>query len=307
MDQAHIPDIGARHMAAVLAVAEYRSFVAAAAALRTSQPALTRSIKRVEDILGVRLFERSTRSVEITEAGREFIAVAQRITSDLRITIESMRDLAEQKRGQVIVSTITSLANSVLPSAIADYRLRQPGIEIQLRDSIHGTVIDDVKSGVADFGLNYLVDTPETMKALRLSEGAFELVTRNDHPLAASGCRQVRFEELEGLALVSMPPEAQTRRVLDATASVRGIRLRHAVVVSQIPTLLSFVRAGAGVGLVPSAAISGELGGGLVRLSVRQPKITLDIGILQLKERTLSPAAKGLLETIRRHWTAIDA
>src|SRR5579871_4605091 len=69
------PDVGTRQLEAVLALAEYGSFVAAAARLRISQPALTRSIKRLEAQLGVQLFERSTRRVQITAAGREFAAV----------------------------------------------------------------------------------------------------------------------------------------------------------------------------------------------------------------------------------------
>ncbi len=307
MDPSHIPDIGARQIAAVLAVAEYRSFVAAAASLRMSQPALTRSIKRVEDVLGVQLFERSTRTVRVTEAGREFIAVSKRITSDLRIAVESMRELAEQQRGQVIVSSTISLANGILPHAIAAYRQDRPGIEIQVRDGIHGSVIDDVKAGVADFGLNYLVDTPETMETRRLGTGQFDLVAGKEHPLAESPDHAVEFDRLSEVALVSLPAEAQTRRVLDSTAAARGIRLRHAVVVSQIPTLLSFVRAGAGVGLVPSAAIGGPLGNGLVRLRVRDPRIALDVGIVWLKDRTLSPAAMGLMETVVDLWDSVDA
>ncbi len=302
MDPSFIPDINARHMAAVLAVAEYRSFVAAASALRTSQPALTRSIKRVEDILGVQLFERTTRTVEITEAGREFIAVAQRITNDLRITVESMRELAEQKRGQVIISSIISLANGVLPQAIAAYREDRPGIEIHVRDSIHGNVVDDVKSGVADFGLNYLADIPDTMETLRLGEGHFDLVVGQSHRLARARREVIRFDDLVDIPLVSMPPESQTRQVLDRNAAIRGIRLHHTVVVSQIPTLLSIVRAGAGVGFVPSASISGTLADGLVRLKVEEPRISLDIGLVKLKDRVLSPAAEGLLQTIREHW-----
>ena len=305
MEQGPIPDIGSRQIAAVLAVAEYRSFVAAAASLRMSQPALTRSIKRVEDILGVQLFERSTRSVRVTEAGREFIAVSRRITSDLRIAVESMRELAEQKRGQVIVSSTISLANGVLPLVIASYRKQRPGIEIQVRDGIHGNVIDDVKSGIADFGLNYLVDTPDTMETRSLGTGHFDLVAGRGHPLANTPHKTINFDDLEGVPLVSLPVEAQTRKVLDNTAAARGIRLRHAVVVSQIPTLLSFVRAGAGVGLVPSAAIEGSLGDGLVSLAIREPKIALEIGIVWLKDRTLSPAALGLLTAIEEGWTLL--
>ncbi len=82
MPPTNIPDLTARQLYAVLAVAEYNSFIAAAAFLKTSQPALSRTIKRVEDIVGVRLFDRSTRRIAITTAGREFVAVAERMLND---------------------------------------------------------------------------------------------------------------------------------------------------------------------------------------------------------------------------------
>ena len=285
---------------AVLAIAENRSFVAAAAELHMSQPALTRTIKRTEDVLGVRLFERTTRKVELTEAGREFVAVAQRIASDLRITTKNMRELADQQRGQVIVTSIMSVANGVLPAPIAAYRRDRPGIEIHVRDGIHGTVIEDVKSGAADFGIGYLRDIPQGLTTTRLGQGHFDLVAPRDAPIAADGVTSICFDALHDVALVSMPPDSQTRRVLDATAALRGVSLYHAVIVSQIPALLNFVRAGVGIGLVPSASITGALGGDLVRLAVREPQISLDIGVMQLSGRVLSPAAEGLLQEIGR-------
>src|SRR5437879_2834909 len=110
----------------------------------------------IEGILGVRLFDRSTRSVRITTAGKEFVAVAERILNDLRITLRSMRELSDQQRGQVIVSSIMSVANGQLPRLVAEYRKAFPGIEIHVRDGVHGGVLEDVRSGAADFGITYL-------------------------------------------------------------------------------------------------------------------------------------------------------
>lgn len=302
MNTGHIPDIGARQLVAVLTVAEHRSFVAAAAELRMSQPALTRTIKRIEDVLGVRLFERTTRSVSLTDAGREFAALAQRMTDDLRIAAQAMQERAEQQRGQVIVTCLMSVAHGVLPGAIAAYRRARPGIEIQIRDGIHGSVLEDVKNGAADFGISYLQGIPESLNCTRLGQGHFDLVAGKASEFGGSGGKSIRFDDLRGVPLISLPPESQTRRVLDATAAGRGFTLTHAAVVSQIPTLLSFVRAGVGVGLVPSASITGDLGDDLVRLSVREPRISLDIGIVRIAGRTLSPAAEGLLEVIAQAW-----
>ncbi|MEM0990983.1 MAG: LysR family transcriptional regulator [Pseudomonadota bacterium] len=303
MSTGHIPDIGARQLVAVLTVAEHASFVAAAAELRMSQPALTRMIKRIEDVLGVQLFERTTRTVRLTDAGREFVALARRMTDDLRIAGQAMRELADQQRGQVIVSTLMSVAHGVLPGAVGTYRAAHPRIEIQVRDGIHASVLEDVKSGAADFGITYLQDVPEAVRTTRLGQGHFDLVARRGAVLPALKDGAILFDDLRGLPLVSMPPGSQTRRVLDATAAARGFQLHHTAVVSQVPTLLSFVRAGVGVGLVPSAPISGDLGDDLIRLSVTDPRIVLDIGILCLADRALSPAADGLMEVILAGWS----
>ena len=105
------PDLTSRQLQTILALAEYGSFVAAASLLKTSQPAVTRTVKHVEEVLGIKLFDRSTRSVQITAAGKEFAAVAARILNDLKITLQSMRELSDQRRGQIIISSIMSVAN----------------------------------------------------------------------------------------------------------------------------------------------------------------------------------------------------
>src|SRR6516165_9362966 len=134
MQPVNVPDLTAH---AVLAVAEYNSFIAAAAFLKTSQPALTRTIMRVEDVLGVRLFDRSTRRVAITAAGKEFVAVAERMLNDLRISVRSMREIGEERRGQIIISSVVSVATGLIPAVVAKYRASRPGIEIILREGLH--------------------------------------------------------------------------------------------------------------------------------------------------------------------------
>src|ERR1700749_2997504 len=126
MRDSRTPDLTSRQLQTVVALAEYESFIAAAALLRTSQPAVTRTVKHVEEVLGVKLFDRSTRSVQITAAGREFAGVAARMLNDLKITLGSMRELADQRRGQIIVSSIMSVANGRLPGLVREYRVTYP-------------------------------------------------------------------------------------------------------------------------------------------------------------------------------------
>src|SRR5262245_37255567 len=203
-------DLTLRQLQTILAPAEYGSFIAAAASMKTSQPAVTRTVKHLEDMLGVKLFERSTRSVQITDAGKEFAAVAARMLNDLKITVGSMRELADQHRGQIILSSIMSVANGKLPELVAAYRRNYPGVELYVRDGVHGTVIEDVRSGAADFGITYLDDLPDPFVSTLLGREEFAVVLPRNHPLAAKA--SLALVELRGQPLVSLPVDSRTRR-----------------------------------------------------------------------------------------------
>jgi DNA-binding transcriptional LysR family regulator len=180
-----VPDLHSRELRAVLAVAEYRSFVAAAAGLKVSQPALTRTIKQLEAKLGVLLFARSTREVAATDAGKEFAALAERLINDLKIGVESVRERASEPRGQIVVASVISLASLISPRLIADFARRFGGVEIHLREGLQSSVRDDVRSGVADFGVGYVDRLPRLFSTERLGEERFHAVLPANHPLAA--------------------------------------------------------------------------------------------------------------------------
>jgi DNA-binding transcriptional LysR family regulator len=301
MDLSHIPDLGSRQLLAVLAIADYGSFIAAAAFLKTSQPALTRTIKRIEDVLGVSLFERTTRRVQLTPAGREFVAVAERVLNDLRISVRSMRDLADQHRGQVIVAAIESVATGLLPRIIAEYHITRPAIELRVREGVHGAVLEDVRSGVADLGLTFADELPDTIAMVPLGREVFLAVMQRQHRLAAS--RGVTMKQIAREPLVSLTHDSRTRRTIDAAASKQGITLQHAVTVTQLATVMSFVRAGLGVAIVPADAIAGFNTDGLKTLPIIRPTLSHNLGLITLKEREPTPAAIGISTLIRSVWS----
>jgi DNA-binding transcriptional LysR family regulator len=303
MQPTNIPDLSARQLHAVLAVAEYSSFIAAAAFLNTSQPALTRTIKRVEDVLGVRLFDRSTRRVAITAAGREFVAVAERMLNDLRISVGSMRQISEQQRGQIIISSIMSVATGLLPAIVAKYRASRPGIEIILREGVHGTVLEDIRSGAADLGATYVDDVPDFVESKRVSREVFDVILPRSHPLTKSARRSsVTLTDLVSFPLVSLPHESRTRRIIDAAASTAGHTLQHVATVAQFATMMSFVRAGVGIAIVPSGAIAGLLGRDIAVLTLRKPRLSRDVGLIWLRERELTPVAQGFAVLFEEMW-----
>lgn len=300
MDTSGLPDLTSRQLETVLALAEYESFIAAAASLKTSQPVVTRTIKHVEEVLGVKLFDRSTRSVQITAAGKEFVGVAARMLNDLRITIRSMHELSDQRRGHVFVSSIMSVANGKLPTLLSEYRLTYPGIELHVHDGVHGTVIEDVRSGTADFGITYLDDLPDPFLSTPLGKEEFRVVLRRDHELAKR--KTLSLSDLKEMPFVSLPRDSRTRRVIDTAASSLGLSLNYVVTVSQFATMLGFVRAGIGVAIAPLSGVENFLGKELSVVPIRGKPLARDLGLITLKEREPSPAAAGLMSLVRTTW-----
>jgi DNA-binding transcriptional LysR family regulator len=279
-----LPEINSRQLAAVLAVAEYRSFIAAAAHLGISQPALTLAIKRLEQTLKIQLFTRSTRSVTITAAGREFVAMSERLLNDLKLGMRSLNELSDRQRGQVIV---TSLIELPVSGVIAEYGRRFPGIEIQLREGFRDDVRDDVRSGLGDFGIGNLGDLPDQFVTESLGVRELWVVLRNDHPLARM--RQIDFSALKDVALVSFRPGATSA----------GFALRHVVTVGLVYTLMNLVAEGVGVAVVSARRLPPGIDPKLVSRPRVRPRLSSEIGIMRLRDRELSPAAAGLLALAR--------
>ncbi|MES2184566.1 MAG: LysR substrate-binding domain-containing protein [Pseudomonadota bacterium] len=301
MNLAGFPDLSVRELLAVCGVARNGGFLAAALELNVSQPALTRSVQRVEQVLGMELFRRSTRRVEITMAGTEFVAVAERVLDDLRISFANIQQLPGELRGRIIISSVMSVAYAQLPGILGGYRQTHRLVEVQLREGVHGTVLDDVRSGVADLGITYIDDIPAGCKVVPLGQEVFHVVMPPDHPLAqqAGG---ITLPQLADCAMVSLPKDSQTRRMLDDLAAAAGFGLRHEVTVAQFATAMQCVRAGVGLAVMPGGAVPAALASGLAARPLLEPAVRRAIGAIALADRALSTAASSFLLALQEAW-----
>jgi len=292
------PNLSSRQLNAVLAVVEYRSFVAAASFLKMSQPALTRTIKQIETELGVLLFSRSTRQVTITDAGKEFAALAERLLNDLKISVENMRELADQPRGQIVVASVVSLANAVLPTLIADYSRRFPGIEVHLREGLHSAVRDEVRGGLADFGIGYIDDAPKSFITENLGVETFHVVLPRDSALARR--RKIELRAMADASLVSFPVESRTRRIVDGAAAAAGLSFQYSMTTNRLPTLHGLVRNRVGLAVVPASERPSPDDPDLISRPLVGQRLACQIGVMRLRERELNPAAAEFLNVVRR-------
>jgi len=305
MHPSEVPDIRARELLTVMALAEYGSFVAAAAYLKTSQPALTRTIKRVERVLGVMLFSRNTRRVEITDAGREFVAVAERMLNELRLTVRNLNEVTTEQRGRITLATYSAFAATPLPRLVRRYRETRPLIEVRIREGRQSEIVEDVRNGGADFGVGYLNALPDLMEATVLAKEQLHVLIPASHPLAVKKRPRVQLAELREEPLVSAPNDTYLRRLVDAAAMSAGFSLHYSVTVDRLLSVLHHVSAGVGIGILPAGCLPVvQWGEGFHAALLVEPSLSVSVALITSRNRYLTPAAAGMVALIREHMAA---
>jgi DNA-binding transcriptional LysR family regulator len=309
MDLTNLPDLSVKELVSIVAVADAGSYTGAAARLRTSLPTLSRTVKRVERIVGVALFERSTRHVAITPAGHAFVAVAQRLLSDLQFSLEGLGEVAAEQRGQVVVSAFSLFAHEMLPPIFREYLRTRPDIHLRVHEGSFPEVLDQVLNGQSDFGITYVDTLPETVHRINIRKEPMHVIIPHDHPLGQQKRAAVGLADLQGTSLISLPPETFTRRLIDGAAASTGVWLKHAVIVPSFIDILNHVSAGVGVGIVPSGVISDRFLARLRTRPLQRPSLSMSVGLIALRSRHVTPAASSLmrllLDTVKAQQTSL--
>jgi DNA-binding transcriptional LysR family regulator len=294
------PDLSSRQLQCVVSLARYGSFVAAASDLGLSQPALTRAIMRIESALGVRLFTRSTRRVALTGAGREFVPVAERLLADLDIGIRNMHALGGQQRGRLVIACLMSVAYGLLPRIIGAYREAHEGVDLELREGVLSAIAEDVRSGLADFGIGDITNAsaiPRTIDVEPLAEEGFHVVVPALHPLAEK--TRLQFADLADHTLIAMPFGAGMRRSIDIAAAAVDVTFERTITVSQFATIFKLIQAGVGISIVPDSALASAGYEGIVARPLQDQRLRRKLGLLQLRDRAASPVAEGFIALLR--------
>lgn len=293
-------DLSTRHLRALVAVAQYRNFAAAATDLGISQPTLTRTVRRAEDMLGVALFTRTTRRVSLTAAGQEFIPLAQRLLGDLGLGLRNIRELATVERGQVVIATLMTVAHGVLPRVVARFAERYPSVGIDLREGVQTNMLEEVRNGSADFGIGDTTDIGGPLEAEQLGTHGFCVVLPKGHRLFAR--TSLTLTDIADERLVAMPTEAAARRTLDAVSLAAGVSLNSHFTVGQFTTAFELVSEGLGVAVVPSIFFARPHPADVSSRPLHAPGAVQRLGIITRRDRVLAPAASALLDVLRESW-----
>jgi DNA-binding transcriptional LysR family regulator len=291
-----VPDLSARELRAIAAIADTGSFGSASQQLKLSTPTISRLVKHVERVVGVTLFERSTRRVDITPAGRHFVDIAHRLLGDLQFSMQHLGDVSNEQRGQVVISSVANFSRQTLSQVVGDYRKTRPGVHVHIRHGKFADVLEDVESGVSDFGVTYVDTLPDTVQHIKLRREPLCVALPPGHPLSTR--REVGLHELHNQPLISLPPDANIRRHVDSAAAAAGIWLQHAVVVPGLADLLPFVEAGVGLGIAPAGQLPAGVPSKIALRPLAHPALTVQVGILVLRTRHMAPVVAGLLRLL---------
>jgi len=293
-----IPDLSVRQLTAILKVAKYSSFVAAAAEMHMSQPGLSRIIRSAENEIGVSLFDRTTRQVTLTAAGVEFLPVAERVLNDIEFGTNALSEINNQRRGRLAIACPMSFAVVVMSKIIADYKKSFPNISIQILEGIQSNTFEEIRSGRADFGFGYLVKQNDDFISEVLCKSEYHAVFHKAHPFARK--KYVSFAELAAQPLISIPPTAYMRTMLDGAAAKKGFRLNYAITANTFSSILEFVRNRLGVSILANSWIVDDPN--LKSCPIRSPSFITDLALMRLKSRPISPAAAHLMNLFRQYF-----
>lgn len=244
-------NLSTRQLKAFLTLAEECNFTRAAQRSHLTQPAFSSLIQSLEGALGVRLFDRSTRRVELTPEGRHFMRSAPRLVNDLESLVGEMREFKSKRRGKVAVAALPSLAAGWLPRIYASFVGTYPGVELSLHDALLEPCLLKVKEGEVDMALAAKGGEMSGLLAEPLCEDRFYLICRRDHPLARR--RAIRLPMLEGEGVIHLGRGSSIRQSLIAQPGLE--KLRTALEVDHLATVTGLVLAGLGVSLVPGMTL----------------------------------------------------
>ncbi len=245
-------DVSFRQIRAFVAVARLNSFTRAAALLHVAQPTLTVQIRKLEEALSVRLFERTSRSVTLTQTGRDLLPVLARLVQDLDGVIGDVRNQGTGYQGLVRIAALPTAAAGLLPRAIKSFRTVHPGADFRIRDVIARRILSLVEAEEVDLGITGGPANTGNVDVLLAFEDSMHVVFPQAHPLAEA--QAVTPDLLLLYPLIMMDPDTSVRAVVEAGFHAAGLIPTAAGEATYMMTAAGMVQAGLGITFLPSSA-----------------------------------------------------
>ena len=287
-----------RQLRAFVEVAETKHFTRAADKLDVSQSTVSTLVRELEGHLELRLFDRHTRMLSLTQAGAEILPLARKALADLDSVLGSSSELKTLGRGRISIAASSLQAALMLPRVFKEFANTYPGVTVNLLDVPQADVLEMVRSGEVDFGIGTESEVRHDLGARVLTTDTFIVVLPPGHALARK--RELTWSDLDGYPMIGPRPGNPLREQIDAALARKGIVLTRSYEVSLPLTILGMVEGGLGLAVMTTTASRLSLSLGLIVKPVTNPTVKRDISLLFHADRSLSPAAQNFSDLLFR-------
>ncbi|CAX60798.1 LysR family transcriptional regulator [Erwinia billingiae Eb661] len=286
-----------RQLRVFVAVAQQGSFSQAGQLIGLSQSAVSHSIKELEGEMGIRLLDRTTREVLLTEAGEQLSSRLERLLEELNTTLRDVRSYGKQRSGTVRVAASQTIAAHLMPQCLAASTEHFPDIKVMLRDRPQQWVLQSIRNAEVDFGIVVGPLPEEDFETEAILDEPFLLLCRKDDPLAAQ--QTIHWQMLNQRQLVLQDYASGSRVLIDEALRVQQVQAEIVQEIGHPATLYPMVEAGIGISILPALALPLPEGRPLlVRRMV--PEINRTIVLVRRKNRSLTPAAEAIWQEVRQ-------
>lgn len=274
------------------------TFTRAAEQLFMAQPPLSLQIHKLEEELGVQLFERAGRGVVLTAPGRAFLVKVERLLRELDTVVQEARDLAGAGRGTLAIGAVPVLATTILPGAVAEVHRRLPGIDFHLYEGGPADVAERVREYELEMGFVPLPAGLPELEEIGLWENEMVLVTPPGHRLAHR--KQVRLADLASERFV-FPSRARTPVIYETIVEACRVAGFEPQIVCKGPgpdTIVRLVEAAIGISVLPRISAQIVPGSSVALIPISEPPLRARYGVLRRQTGYVSKAAKTLLAAV---------
>jgi len=290
--------VSTRQLRAFRLAAQHHNFARAAEALFITPSGLSVMIKELENRVGFRLFDRTTRHVELTPQGKELLAVIQRSLEELDVAIANIGRSVKRNRQPISLGTTPLVAANILPPAMREFRKQRPDLRVQLFDADLPTLIQLVETGKLDMSLGIFKAMPDVRREpfFRFSLMVARAVREDIQPR-----KTTTWSTLEGETLISLSPAHPHQQLIDKHLGQAGVKVQIGTIVNLLDTQIALVEAGEGIAIVPSFGMPACRNRKVMMSQLINPVVRFDFHMISRRGRELPPGADEFTSFLKNY------
>jgi len=280
-----------------MAICEELHFTKAAEKMGVSAPNVSQQIRRLEEELGVLLFDRVGKTIVLTEAGAILREHGAAMFGHLQQASDAIADLKKMQGGSLSIGVLPGDADLMFNALLLDFHQTYPAISLSLLETMK--VTEQVLDRSIDVGVTIGPVSDERLTSIPLFHEEFALAVSRDDPLAAESL--IPLNKLRSLKMVMFPPEHQCRKLIDRFCMDNGFALQPHMVTTTLSSLLQMVQSGVGACVLPRLLLDNLNRQDIKVIPLRNPTPSQDICLIYRSDRYVGYAMRTFIKKLRSY------